>query len=652
MLEAASDVTRIGRLTLGGQAMLNEAGEPQARLNPTYVYAGAFVDELQRAGLRNVMICPGSRSTPLAMTFASHPAMRVWMHVDERSAAYFALGMAKQMRQPVALLCSSGTAAANFYPAIVEAKLARVPLLVLTADRPHELRDTGAPQSIDQNRLYGTFVKWFVEVALPEATNAALRSIRTIAVRAVALAQALPAGPVHLNFPFREPLTPEPQPDQPLPEAGQRDPIAWQGRPDNTPYVVVRDAPYAPYAPIPLPPVDAVASNIYGYTKYLLHRVRHGLIIVGPIDDPSLAEPLVRLAQRLKYPILADPLSQLRCGDHDHNMICSSYDAFLRIDSFVEHAQPELVLRFGAMPTSKPVLLYLKRYDSCPLLVIDGQGGWEEPTQLASGLIHASPAAFCQGLLDVLKQDGENEGERPPVTHAWNTMWREADRLTRQALQAAISDFDEPFEGRVFTELRDLLPEHATLFVGSSMPVRDLDTFFWSQPRRIRILSNRGANGIDGVVSSALGASAGTEGHAPTMLVIGDLSFFHDLNGLLAARLHGLDLTIVLVNNDGGGIFSFLPQAAYPQHFEQLFGTPTGLDFRPAVQMYGGLYHKAESWEQFRKLARQGLENGGLQVIEVSTERASNVRMHRFLWEAVGKSLGKPLSAHGSETGA
>src|SRR5213080_4465148 len=205
--------------------------------NPAYIYAVVFVDELQRAGVRNVVICPGSRSTPLALAFAAQTAIRTWIHVDERSAAFFGLGMAKKLRQPVALLCTSGTAVANFLPALVEATLSHIPLLVLTADRPHELRDNGAPQSIDQNRLYGTYVKWFVEVALPEVTNAALRYIRTIAVRAVALTLAIPAGPVHLNLPIREPLTPEPGSDQPLPEVTQRDLVAWQGRSNNAPYV-------------------------------------------------------------------------------------------------------------------------------------------------------------------------------------------------------------------------------------------------------------------------------------------------------------------------------------------------------------------------------------------------------------------------------
>jgi 2-succinyl-5-enolpyruvyl-6-hydroxy-3-cyclohexene-1-carboxylate synthase len=595
----------------------------QALANPTYVYVHAFVEELQRAGIQHVVVCPGSRSTPLAMAFSAHHTIRVWLHIDERSAAFFGLGLAKRLGQPVALLCTSGTAAANFLPAIVEARLTHIPLLVLTADRPHELRENGAPQAIDQNRLYGTHVKWFADVALPEATNAALRYIRTLANRATALTQTIPAGPVHLNLPFREPLIPEPQADTPLPPLNQRDPLAWTGRP-NSSYVSVTDA--EPGIP-PLAPLQSLAEQI--------NSVEHGLIIVGPSLDSALAAPLINLAQRLGYPILADPLSQLRGGEHDHSHVISSYDAFLRIESFLEYVEPELVLRFGAMPTCKPLLLYLKRYSSCPQIVIDGNGGWEEPTQLASAMIHANPIALCNSLLELL-------AVRTP--DAWLQRWQQTDQITRLALYTALQDFPQLFEGRIFTELAELLPERATLYAGNSMPVRDLDTFFWCNERNICVLGNRGANGIDGMVSSALGASAAASvsgNNEPTVLVIGDLSFFHDLNGLLAAHLHRLNLVIVLVNNDGGGIFSFLPQAAYPEHFEQLFGTPTGLDFRPVVQMYGGTFQRSETWEAFRSAMAQGMRDGGLHVVEVRTERASNVSMHRQLWKVVEEALRK-----------
>nr|BBH95933.1 2-succinyl-5-enolpyruvyl-6-hydroxy-3-cyclohexene- 1-carboxylate synthase [Thermogemmatispora argillosa] len=595
--------------------------------NPLYAYVGAFVSELRRAGIAHVVICPGSRSTPLALAFAEEQGIRVWMHIDERAAAFFALGMAKRLASPVALLCTSGTAAANFFPAIIEAKLTRVPLVVLTADRPHELRDCGAPQAIDQNRLYGVYVKWFVDVALPEATTPALRYIRTLANRAVALARATPAGPVHLNLPFREPLTPEPQP-QLLPPISERDPLAWEGRNEQIPYVRVTTAQQGGLPPTE---IDRLAR--------LLRQHQRGLIVAGPQSDLRLAPALRRLAERCGYPLLADPLSQVRNTGQPAGPVISSYDAFLRSERFVAEAAPDLVLRFGAMPTSKPLLLYLQRYAARPLLVIDGSGSWEEPTQLACEMLYADPVAVCEQLAEALANGGEEAaGEE---RQSWLALWQQSDRLTQQALCQTMETFTELFEGRVFSELASLLPDGSTLYVGNSMPVRDLDTFFWSE-RRIRCLGNRGANGIDGVLSSALGVSAAHQVLAdsgPVVLVIGDLAFLHDLNGLIAAHLHKLPLLVILINNDGGGIFSFLPQAAYPEHFEQLFGTPTGLDFAPAVGMYGGHFRRVASWEEFRSACQEGLSHPGLQVIELPSERTRNVQLHRQLWRAVDQAL-------------
>ena len=625
--------------------------EPQ---NPTYAYVGAFVGELQRCGLRHVVICPGSRSTPLALTFAAWPTIRVWTHVDERSAAFFALGMAKRLNKPVALVCTSGTAAANFLPALVEAHLTHVPLLVLTSDRPPELRDCGAPQAIDQNRLYGTHVKWYAETALPEASNEALRYIRTIACRAFAQARLVPAGPVHLNMPFREPLTPAPIPVQALPPKSERDPLAWQGRPGNQPYTTIDAGELS---------CGFTGNSIREIIEAISNSPR-GIIIVGPRAELDLDGSLLQLARKIGYPVLADPLSQVRGQDED-GLVIASYDAFLRSEYFSEHYAPQLVIRFGAMPTSKPLLLYLQRYaESCQQIIIDGYNGWEEPTRLAAQIFYAEDTVFCLALID--KLDGQHnpfidkrtaralKHFESPERIMWKEAWQKADRITRQTLSAAINDLPNLFEGRVFTELAQLLPVGTLLYTGNSMSVRDMDTFFWprtpempadmdpflwSEMMKLRCLGNRGANGIDGVISSALGASAAGDPEKPVVLVLGDLSFFHDLNGLLAARLHRLNLVIVLVNNDGGGIFSFLPQAAYPEHFEQLFGMPTGLDFRPVVEMYGGTFTRIADWRTFRDALRAGLTKGGLHVIEVPTERESNVNMHRQLWQAVERAL-------------
>jgi 2-succinyl-5-enolpyruvyl-6-hydroxy-3-cyclohexene-1-carboxylate synthase len=577
---------------------------------------GAFVDELIRAGVRHFCVCPGSRSTPLALTIAQHPAAKLWMHLDERSAAFFGLGLAKTLREPVVLVCTSGTAAANFLPAVVEAFYARIPLVVLTADRPHELRDVGAPQTIDQVHLFGAHVKWFVDLAEPDASPELLRYVRTVAGRAVATAQTGPSGPVHINCPYREPLIP-----QPVAETSS------EQRLDDQPYVRVADGLRAPSHEL----AAALAADLQGTAR--------GLIVCGQQDDPALAPAVARLSELLGYPVLADPLSGLRCGGHDRTLGLDCYDAFLRDSRFVEHFVPEVVLRFGAMPTSKPLLLYLQRHSDCRQIIVDGDGGWNEPTLLASDVVHADGRLLCEAIVRH-REHGQIYPERTSSaakSSSWAGAWRAADQRARAAIATWFAGLNQLFEGKVFAELAALLPEGALLYAGNSMPVRDLDTFFQGGDRTIRLLANRGANGIDGVVSSALGASAANTG--PTVLVIGDISFYHDSNGLLAAMQHGLNATIVLLNNDGGGIFSFLPQAAEPEHFEQLFGTPHGLDFQPLAQMYGAAYERVATWQAFRAAIQRGLEAGGLHIVEVPTERGRNVTLHREIWKVVSQAI-------------
>jgi 2-succinyl-5-enolpyruvyl-6-hydroxy-3-cyclohexene-1-carboxylate synthase len=567
-----------------------------------------LVDELVRSGVREFVVCPGSRSTPLAIAIARHPSAHHRVLLDERSASYFGLGLAKAKREPVAIVCSSGTAAANFLPAVVEAFLSRIPLIVLTADRPRELRENGAPQTIDQIRIYGSHVKWFFDVGEPATDAITIRHLRTVADRAVAEATRGPAGPVHLNCPYREPLMPLPVPFEPGSEP----------RPEGRPYVAASHGFRVPDA-----------GQIAGLAPALAGK--HGLILCGPQNDPNLPGAVVRLAARLGYPILADPLSGVRCGEHDRALVLDCYDAFLRDERFVSRHAADVVLRFGAMPTSKPVLLYLERHAGARLLVVDDDG-WNEPTQLASDLIQADAHLFCEAMVTALSSGRDGAGDA-----GWAAAWQDADRRARRALTSGLAAYDELFEGKVFAELADLLPAGATVFAGNSMPVRDLDTFFPGSRRPVRFLSNRGANGIDGVVSSAMGTSAAGEG--PVVLVIGDVSFYHDANGLFAAKRHGLNLTIVLLNNDGGGIFSFLSQASDPEHFEELFGTPHGLDFRPLAETYGARFRRVASWEEFRAAMSAGITGGGLQVVEVPTERSRNVTQHRDLWQAVFAAL-------------
>lgn len=579
--------------------------------NVTWLYLRAFTEELARSGLKHVCLCPGSRSTPLAMTFAENDAFRLWMHLDERSCAFFALGLAKASRTPIVLLCTSGTAAANFLPAIVEAHQAHVPLIVLTSDRPPELRDTGAAQTIDQIKLYGAYPKWFAEIALPEANAEMLRYVRTMACRAVAHANESPQGVVHFNMPFREPLVP--LSTELTVDDAERD--AYFGRADNKPF-------------ISFPRVSIViAQGAVAALAEKLARTERGLIVAGMQNDCAFPQAVTNLANALGYPILADPLSLVRNGSHDRSNVIDSYDAFLRDANIVKQLTPEIVLRFGAIPTSKPVLQYLDKQVGAQQILIDGDAN--EPSHFVSEIVRGDAGQVCQALAKQLPP--------PRTTGAWLQQWRDLNAKTQHAVSTQIQTYHDFFEGCVFSELGALIPDGTTVFASSSMPVRDLDTFFPSNERNIRFLSNRGANGIDGVVSTALGAGAAIE--RPLVLVIGDLALYHDMNGLLAAKLHKLNALIILINNDGGGIFSFLSQAAYPTHFEQLFGTPSGLNFEHVANLYDAKFCDAKNWDMFRDAVRDGLQEQGLKIVQVRTNRETNVTMHRAVWSAVSTAL-------------
>lgn len=588
-------------------------------------FTGGFVDELARSGVRHAVVCPGSRSTPLALLLRQHPGIRVWMHLDERSAAFFALGMAKAGREPVAVVSTSGTAAVNFAPAVVEAYYSRVPLLVLTADRPSELRGVGSPQTIDQVQLYGRHAKWFVEATLPESSPEATRYARTLACRATAAARAVPAGPVHVNLPFREPLIPRGEGAAP----GGRAADAGDGT--APPFVrVVEGRPRLD--PGDLAPLVAVLSG----------DVR-ALIVCGPQSRPDFPSAVMRLARELDVPVLADPLSQVRCGPHYDGRVIDSYDAFLRDESLASALRPDVVLRFGAAPVSKPLQQYLARHASARQVSVDDGQGWADPAAVAGGVFHVDPVAFCEVLAETVR--AARRRCLADSGRSWCSRWRELNALTRATLTGELEEASSLSEPRVFVELARLLPPGATLFTGNSMPVRDLDTFFPGSDRPLVCLANRGASGIDGVVSAALGA--GVTGGRPLVLVVGDLSFYHDMNGLLAAKLHGLSATIVLLNNDGGGIFSFLPQADLPNHFEELFGTPHGLDFRPVAEMYGLEYRMADSWDAFRSAVGGGLRSEGVTLVEVRTERRANAELHRRLWSATAVAVAGVAGAKG-----
>lgn len=576
-------------------------------------YTAAFVDELTRVNIKHAIISPGSRSTPISMLMVKHPDIQVHMNIDERSAAFFGLGLAKATREPVALVCTSGTAAANYYPAIIEAHYSRVPLVVITADRPHELREVGAPQAIDQIHLYGKYVKWFSDMSIPEMEDSSIQYVRNIAKRASFTARNSPSGPVHLNFPVREPLVPIMDSDFFQIGRGER---------------IFESNFESGRATASIEAIKQITKEVKSHKK--------GIIICGEIHDESFANAVNKLSEKLQYPILADPLSQLRTESSSPAVI-DCYDTFLRVEEVVQTYQPELIIRFGTMPVSKALTLFIKRSKESPHIVVDGGNGWREPTGLATHMVYSDETIFCLQLADQIEEQEQSE---------WFSNWMLMNTQTKKVLESVQTDTSMN-EGKVFAELINLIPSNSFLFVGNSMPIRDCDTFFHSNESKATVMANRGANGIDGIISTALGVSVAGQ---PTILVLGDLSFYHDMNGLLAAKMLKLNLTIIVINNDGGGIFSFLPQSAEEHYFEELFGTPHGLDFSNAVHMYGGKFARAENWEQFRSACKQAFTSEGLNVIEVVTQRQENVELHRNLMNDVSQEIILSLTGENNES--
>lgn len=564
-------------------------------------YLSAFIHTLSEHNVRTVVISPGSRSTPLAMLFEEHPDIQTYLDIDERSAGFLALGLAKASAQPVALLCTSGTAAANYYPAVIEAYLSHVPLIVITSDRPYELQHVAAPQTVDQQGMYGRHVKHYFQLELSEHDLSLLDYNQALASRAVAISVGLPNGPVHLNVPLREPLVP-----------GRLNAVPEINGRAMTEMTINRGV-----LTLGRNQLEAISERIISAKK--------GVIICGITDTDARTLGIIELAEHAGFPILADPLSQLRRGPHSMDAIIETYDTFLRNEHIASSFKPDLIIRFGAPPVSKAVKLWMER-QACANFVFDGGMEWRDPTSKATEMIYCDERHFCEDLLPLINKKDNTE---------WLHSWLAINRTTKAVL-SSIRDEQLLSEEKVFLKLAEWLPEKANLFVGNSMPIRELDSFLFTRSQSAQIFANRGANGIDGVVSTAVGVALSRQ---RAILVIGDLSFFHDMNGLLAARQNQANLTIILVNNDGGGIFSFLPQASDKTHFESLFGTPHGLDFAHAAELYGADYTKISDWEAFDAELDESQTIDGLNIIEIPTKREDNVEKHHVLQDLLDERL-------------
>jgi len=585
---------------------------PNRHPNPSLLYAETLVHALACAGLRDVCIAPGSRSTPLTLAFDAHPDVTVHLHLDERCASFYALGLAMAKEQPVALVCTSGTAAVEFHPAVVEAQMSNVPLLVLTADRPPELRHSGANQTIDQVKMYGNHVLWAVDAGLPEGDPpaVALRNLATTAARALAVADGIVKGPVHLNLPFRKPLE------------------------SNGPYNPV-------FGPIMTTRIQRgilhpSAEQIDELAAILAAHER-GVIVCGPrCPGGDFPAAVAELARRSGYPVFADPLSGLRFGPHIADTpVIACFETVLNGDP--GWGQPEVVIRFGAVPTSTWLNGWLEKTGDRRPQTADGDpqrtprqlhirqlhiradGVWSDDSHRVSDYLQADETLTCRALAQRVDR-GESDWTRQLLAteqRFWQT--------------ASFSLHEEWFDVAAVAALVDALPEGANFFVGNSLPIRHVDQFAQPSPKRLRVFGNRGASGIDGVISSALGVAA-ADPETPTVLLIGDISFYHDLNGLLAIKQQNLkNVTIVLLNNDGGSIFRRLPIAGQEPAFTRLFLTPHGLDFAPVIRMYGLDYAQSGNRESLCAALAASIEKQTPTVIEVRTDGARDEERRRAL---------------------
>jgi len=590
------------------------------KINRNILWAETFVKELVSCGVKYASLSPGSRNTPLTLAFAYNKKIKSFVHVDERSSGFFALGLAKATNTPVAIVCTSGTATAELYPAIVEAYQQRVPLIVCTADRPPELRGRGANQTINQNNLYKNHIRWFHDPGLPQPNIESLAKLKEEIRKAVTKSMFTAKGPVHINFPFRKPFEPKTFTDEVEKDvidfAGESVTANFHQRKTNT--------------------TNLTRKSWIKDISNLAAKYEKGIIITGPGHfGKDFIEECGKLSSTLGYPVFADATSQLRFGSHDKKNIISCYDAFLRSEYFSKQIQPEIIIQFGRTITSKGLETFLNNC-SAERYIINEYGDWFDPSGKAKAAYACEPASFCKSLNNIFEKKKINR-----KTSVWLQKIKDAEERSAKLKKEIIDKSEFPNECRIIEEILEAAPNRANIMLSNSMPVRDFDYFASAKNKAIEVFNNRGASGIDGITSTALGISSSSG--KPTILLIGDLAFYYDLNSLLSARKYKTSLTIVLLNNNGGGIFEILPISKYGKIFNDFFVTPHKLDFQAIVKAYGGNYHHVKGWKQFQRLFKQAVNQNELNVLEIKTNAAKSVKLRKTFWEEVNQNL---LAAH------
>lgn len=571
-------------------------------------YIAALVDEFYQLGVRHAVFSPGSRSTTMAMLFTEHEGFETYMNIDERSASFMALGIAKAHKEPTVLVCTSGSAVAHYLPAILEAQYSGVPLIVLSADRPHTLLHVGAPQTVDQQKVFGATVNYYEELAVPQEDHYYTYP-RQVARKAYMKAMDTKKGPVHINVPLFEPLVPEL--DRKHFEAGR------------SPFNVVKPN-YSGGYNYDYKSSASHENNTSSNNDSFLAQYKNILILAGPQVDVGEVNSILSFATSLQAPILADPLSNVRRGynsvdshsDKDcidtSNVVISTYDAFLADKELWPVLKPDCILQFGRIVVSKRVQQMVGSWDNIEYIEVNPTMDSMNPTGKTTMHMQASVDVFTNLYSTV------ND------SNAYLKKWQILEEAGKAQLSTAI---EEPscFEGRTIRELQQHISSNAQVLVANSMSIRDFDYFWFSGESSAVLYGNRGVNGIDGTISTALGFA--TNG-LPTYLVTGDLSFFHDVNGLAVAKTHNLNLTIILHNNDGGGIFEYLPQKG-TKHFDYLFSTSQGLDYSGAAKLYGCGYTKITSPDELSAVLANVSSETGVHIIEIPTNREYSRQLHK-----------------------
>ena len=566
-------------------------------------YIAALVDEFYQLGVRHAVFSPGSRSTTMAMLFKEREGFETYMNIDERSASFMALGIAKAHKEPTVLVCTSGSAVAHYLPAILEAQYSGVPLIVLSADRPHTLLHVGAPQTVDQHKIFGTAVNYFEELAVPQESHYYTYP-RQVARKAYMKAMDTKKGPVHINVPLFEPLVPELSRNHF--EAGRSS------------FKVVKPN----YSSVfgcdnrnnltHINNVIDVAHNNDSTKEIndLLERYERILILAGPQIDVDEADMIRSFGEALQAPILADPLSNVR-GCDTSKVVISTYDALLAGKALWHELKPDCVIQFGQIVVSKRVQQMLASWTDVEYIEVNPTMDSMNPTGKTTMHVQASIDVFTH-----LYEKNNNSDK-------YLKLWQQLEQEGKKQLSTAI---DEPhcFEGRTIRELQKQISEDGQVFVANSMTIRDFDYFWFSGESKAVLYGNRGVNGIDGTISTALGLAVNGR---PTYLVTGDLSLFHDLNGLAVAKTHNLNLTIILHNNDGGGIFEYLPQKG-TKHFDYLFSTSQGLDYSGAAKLYGCGYTKISNPDELSSVLAKIGQESGVHIIEIPTNREYSRELH------------------------